>query len=331
MGQTLPSVDPTPDAGNDTVLGTAAANALSGLGGSDIVAGLGGDDNLNGGTGSDLLLGGDGNDTLDGGNFPANFTITAAGEDLSTNNSYLQFRFLSGTGFIQSVSINLRGGGDGDAVFDDDNWAINANNFLGGLTSGDIASFPNPDGTGSLAITFDPSTFSAGRGFDLNIDVDNLTGSDDGEDFGTAGVTATVTLQDGSIQTVTFVTTNSTTSVATFGPNNEESDILSSGRGADTFAFQHTGNPDMIVDYSFVDGDKIDLSALLDAEFGGGDLVADFVRLQQSGSNVTVQVDVNGTDGGANWADVATLVGYGTSNADLVKVAFESADHTLTV
>ena len=49
-----------------------------------------------------------------------------------------------------------------------------------------------------------------------------------------------------------------------------ESDVLSGGRGADTFVFSATGasNVDLVVDYSYVEGDKIDLSALLDANFG---------------------------------------------------------------
>ena len=108
-------------------------------------------------------------------------------------------------------------------------------------------------------------------------------------------------------------------------------DILSGGIGADRFVFAETGalNSDNIVDYSFVDGDTIDLSALLDPDFDAGQPISDFVRLVQSGSNITVQVDI---DGGANsFADVATLTSYGTSSPDIVRVTFEGADHTLLV
>ena len=40
-------------------------------------------------------------------------------------------------------------------------------------------------------------------------------------------------------------------------------DVVSGGRGADSFTFADTGaaNMDLIVDYSYVEGDKIDLSA----------------------------------------------------------------------
>jgi hypothetical protein len=77
-------------------------------------------------------------------------------------------------------------------------------------------------------------------------------------------------------------------------------------------------------------GDVIDLSALLDANFGASSNVADFVRVTQTGSNVTVQVDPDGAAGGANFSDVAILSGYGTANPDPVLVYFAGANHTLT-
>ena len=116
-------------------------------------------------------------------------------------------------------------------------------------------------------------------------------------------------------------------------------DILSGGSGADTHFFSAadangdqvpTTNADTIVDYSFVDGDTIDLSALLDGAFDSGEAASDFVRAVQTGTNVTVQVDLNGATGGANFVDVAVLAGYGTSNADIVRVAFESQTHQVS-
>jgi VCBS repeat-containing protein len=108
-------------------------------------------------------------------------------------------------------------------------------------------------------------------------------------------------------------------------------DILSGGTGADQFVFAETGalNSDTIVDYSYVDGDTIDLSALLDAAFNTGLPISGFVRAVQSGSNITLQVDV---DGGANsFVDVATLTGYGTNSADLIRLTFEGTSHLLLV
>jgi hypothetical protein len=45
-----------------------------------------------------------------------------------------------------------------------------------------------------------------------------------------------------------------------------------------------------------------------------------------------VQVDTTGAGNfSGNTHDVATLVGYGTSNADIVNMVFKNTDHTMTV
>lgn len=54
-------------AGNDILIGNAAANVLKGGGGNDLLVGLQGNDTLDGGADRDLLFGGDGADTLTGG------------------------------------------------------------------------------------------------------------------------------------------------------------------------------------------------------------------------------------------------------------------------
>ena len=90
---------------------------------------------------------------------------------------------------------------------------------------------------------------------------------------------------------------------------------------------QDPSNSDSIVDFSFVDGDTIDLSALLDAAFSTGQPISGFVRALQSGSSIVVQVDTNG--GANSFADVATLTGYGTNSADLVRVTFEGLNHVV--
>ena len=79
----------------------------------------------------------------------------------------------------------------------------------------------------------------------------------------------------------------------------------------------------------FAERDSLDLSELLDANFAAGDNVDDFIRLQESGSDITVQVDTSGPSGGANFVDVVTLVGYGTSNADIVRAVFSGQEQQL--
>jgi Ca2+-binding RTX toxin-like protein len=55
------------DITNETINGSALADAIGGLGGNDTINGLGGNDTLDGGFGNDILNGGEGNDTLIGG------------------------------------------------------------------------------------------------------------------------------------------------------------------------------------------------------------------------------------------------------------------------
>jgi Ca2+-binding RTX toxin-like protein len=109
-------------------------------------------------------------------------------------------------------------------------------------------------------------------------------------------------------------------------------DVLAGNLGADTFEFSHfgTANRDIVADYNFMEGDKLDLTGLLNSVFGPGDDPADFVQLLQSGNDLIVRVDQGGTGTfTAGATDVATLVGIGTSGADIVRVVFESAEHIL--
>ncbi len=109
-------------------------------------------------------------------------------------------------------------------------------------------------------------------------------------------------------------------------------DTLVGGGGADTYRFAESGaaDRDTILDYRASQGDELDLSALLDANFGSGSNVSEFVRVLDSGKDATVQVDTDGAAGGANWQDVAVLTGYGTSG-NQVLVNFEQQTQQLQV
>ena len=109
-------------------------------------------------------------------------------------------------------------------------------------------------------------------------------------------------------------------------------DILSGGRGADNFRLDDVLGTDVVIDYSYVEGDAIVLTDLLDTNFGAGSTVSDFVKLTQTGSNITVQIDANGAVGGENFVDVAILSNYGTTPVqDLVRVFFEGTDQILRI
>ena len=100
---------------------------------------------------------------------------------------------------------------------------------------------------------------------------------------------------------------------------------------ADTFSLVTTETADTILHYNFAEGDKLDLSALLNTNFGPTSNPSDFVKLEQQGTDVHVQVDTNGPTGGAHFVDVAVLSGYSMSNADIVRAVFAGQEHQLHV
>jgi hypothetical protein len=89
------------------------------------------------------------------------------------------------------------------------------------------------------------------------------------------------------------------------------------------------GQPPLTIE-GFGQGDSLDLAALLDANFSEGDDVNDYVRVEQNGNDIKVQVDANGPSSGANFVDVAVLAGYGSSSADIVRVTFENQAQQLS-
>ncbi|WP_310620062.1 type I secretion C-terminal target domain-containing protein [Flexibacterium corallicola] len=86
-------------------------------------------------------------------------------------------------------------------------------------------------------------------------------------------------------------------------------DTLLGGLGADTFVLSHLDAEDLLLDYNFDQGDKIDLSGLFDVS---GD-VSDYVRFDPNAAQLSV--DVDGAAGGENFMVTATI---GTSATNLL-------------
>jgi Ca2+-binding RTX toxin-like protein len=258
------ATDPSSSDTGDVTINRAQAgqSQLDGTGLGDILVGR---DNA-----PDTLLGNAGDDVLIGGNNTNNsivsFTLTADGSNLSSNNGFLQFHFTDGTAgvdFVQNVSINLRGGSDGNAIFDgeaglsrngDGEWGPTATS-LTGLASGNI-SLPSADNTGTMSVNFTNGSFGVGDGFNLAIDVDNLGSNSDGGQFAAQGVTATITLQNGRTQTTTFTAVDGDTSVATFKVATDDvlnggagNDLLIGGSGGDVFQFSANFGHDTALDF----------------------------------------------------------------------------------
>jgi VCBS repeat-containing protein len=118
---------------------------------------------------------------------------------------------------------------------------------------------------------------------------------------------------------------------------NGGTDMLTGGLGADRFVFGQdaladaqlpTPKIDQVLDYSAAQYDSLDLSALLDAAFAGGQQVSNLVRVQENanGTSASVQVDVDGTTNGANFVTIAQLTGAHSN--DVINVILDHAQVT---
>ena len=331
------------DTGNVTVNRSQAGESiLDGDGLANILIGRNGfADTISGNEGNDVLIG----DRLSSGGSAVGATVTALGDFDSASDGTLKFQFTTGSvgvDFIQSISINLQGGSDGNAAFDpngntgsDDHGPTLLN--LAGLTTENISGLPSSGPQPStMTMNFASGTFGVGDGFDLQLGIDSLGDDNIGEEFGERGVTATITFQDGRSQTVSFVTTSTNgdgTSIATFAISNNDilnggagndllvggagQDTLTGGAGVDRFVIDAShltvSADDLITDFGTGGADVLDLSDLLatlgiNAPMNVTDANA-AVHLSLSGGNTVVSVDIDGIGGGTTVAPVVTLSG----------------------
>jgi hypothetical protein len=289
------------------------------------------DEILIGGTASETLNGGAGNDILIGGDgvvIPSatqRVRITADGNDGSNNTGYLQFAMLAGTASILSIVIDVRGGSDSNSEFSPapggGDYGPDFSN-LSGLTGSDIStSFSSNESV--MTMVFDAGKFSSGDSFDLNVKVTDL-GGNDGDDFGSKGVTATVIFSDGTVQTLVFDKIDNNTSIAETsvlgnvddtldGGEGDDilvggigNDILTGGDGADQFIWKDgdTGT-DSVIDFNAGEGDVLNLADLLDPtaalDIGGADNLDNYLKATFDNGTNTTSVDVY-TGGDANAA-----------------------------
>lgn len=95
-------------------------------------------------------------------------------------------------------------------------------------------------------------------------------------------------------------------------------DVLFGGEGADTFLFlaRHDGM-DTVKDFDLSEGDRINLSELLENYDPVSEAIEDFVFVTHNGGNTIISVDQNGSGNIANAFQVATLEGAVVSLNDL--------------
>jgi len=240
--------------------GTELADQIYGLAGNDTLVGLGGDDLLEGGAGSDELWGGYG------------FDYASYQSSASPDGVYVLLSYADGTDFGDAVGDRLHeiegviGSAYGDLLQGSaganvlrggggDDWLEGGlgNDVLDGGAGSDTAYFGAPV-VADLASGTAQGDYT---GSDRLAGIENLWGSDWDDQFaGDGGANA---LQGG-----------------------RGADVLEGRGGADRFVYgqsydSRAAAPDLILDFSRKQGDKIDLSPIDANEWGAGDPAFRFV------------------------------------------------------
>ena len=243
----------------DTLVGNAGVNALYGNGGDDVVRGGGGGDRLDGGAGSDTAKYDEGNvgivvdlstGAASGGNAQGDVLVSienlfgSRGNDSLTGNAGANtLAGEAGDDVLRGGDRNdvLRGGGGGDRL-------------EGG---GDIDTATYSEGNVGVVVDLSTGTGSGGNAQgDVLVSIENLTGSRGNDSLtGNAGAnTLAGDIGDDVLR------------------GGDGQDVLQGGAGADRFTFaavtdSRAGAPDRITDFSHLQGDRVDLSAI-DANTG---------------------------------------------------------------
>jgi hypothetical protein len=169
------------------------------------------------------------------------FTIDATGADALDDPDFWGMRITGGTvtQFIESVTINLRGGTDTDAFFDfNDDRPGGAGSgpevdttSLNGIASDKITFSPNTGNPSALTIAFATNSFGIGDSFRFGADIDRLAADGDTDRGGSLGfkeVTVSATLKSGQVLNGVFIQQDDP---------NQSIATLSSGSAAVPFEF----------------------------------------------------------------------------------------------
>ena len=110
------------------------------------------------------------------------------------------------------------------------------------------------------------------------------------------------------------------------------SDTLYGGGGADDFVFTHLNDGvDTVMDFILAEGDRLNITDILEGYDALTDVLADFVRLTQQGADTVLEINADGA--GSDFAAAAIINGGlgGAALADLINAGALVADQSLTV
>ncbi|WP_018044645.1 calcium-binding protein [Methylobacterium sp. 88A] len=322
-------LDGTGNGLDNAIFGTGGDNVLNGGGGNDTLFGKGGNDSLDGGTGNDVLHGGLGDDIYFVDRV-GDKIVELPGEGNDTVHASVSYGLADNVeNLVLTGTRNFSGTGNG---LDNDITGNDGNNRLSGGAGDDVIT--GNGGNDTLLGGSGADTMRGGTGNDTYV-IDNAGDraiEQPSEGFDTIRATVSHTMEANTEKMVFSGTANLTANgnagnneiYGNAGDNqiygDDGRDLLYGRAGADTFVFKDAtdsdvaiGGRDIVKDFDFAQGDRIDFSAI-DANSGlAGDQGFQFVgtqafsgeagelRMKFGGGNTLLQGDTNG-DGAVDFA-----------------------------
>jgi Ca2+-binding RTX toxin-like protein len=275
--------------GNDVLQGLDTSDLLFGGGGNDIIVGGAGSDTVHGGAGNDaiwagandagadLLLGEGGNDTLAGG----------SGNDTMIGSSGADVMF-GGAG-SDYIYAGQQGSDSGDAsVLTNTAWAGSGSDYVYGDGTSDILG----GGSGNDLIWGQAGDDVIYGGQDTAADASNndIVDAGDGNDS-VYGGTGSDNINGGVGNDYLFGGAGSDAVIGGAGLDTlwggSDDDELTGGMGADLFCFAIGSGSDVLQDFDFAEGDKIDLQG--QTYTAGSDSDGDLVLSLSGGGTLTFE------------------------------------------
>ncbi len=274
-----------------TINGTNASETINGTIGDDTINALGGNDTVNGNAGADLIDGGDGSDQLNG-----------QGDDDVINGGNGD-DILSGGG----ANDTLNGGADNDILIGDEGQDTlsggTGNDSLNGTAGND--SLSGGDGDDLLIDHQGTNSFIGGLGNDL-IEADSTDGAQ------------TINGGDGS-DTIRHYYRLAASTITT-GPGSDTIEIPYADQGEEAIIvtdFTTGGGGDIFR----LTGTEGALLGLLSGWDGSSNPFGEFLRLTQSGSDVILEWDQDGSGAGSDWETL--VVFQNTTVGDFTEANFD--------
>ena len=333
----------------DKLYGDDGANILTGGAGNDILQGNGGDDTLDGGAGSDTAYFSGALSTYGLGQNGTDVLITGSAEGTDTVRDTVEyFRFADGTLSRTELLSSLTAppltanddtvvlpntGGTVDTLGGDDHVSYTGGyaRIDGGLGSDtvDFSSFNSAVWVNlaypgaSEGWTKDTVDLQSGTWREIAdlIGVENVTGSEfDDKLYGDEGANILLGLGGDDI-----LQGNGGSDILDGGSGQN---TLTGGAGADVFRITALDIGDLLTDYSFGEGDTIDLSSLFQVDNDGStattadDSLDQFVRVVDNGSGNVDALQIDQDGGGDNFSLTVAVFDAGAAG-DAVRIAFD--------